>query len=111
MLRLVAAPNGKNLNCCLDDAPLRLSPDARSAISPIGVHHIPLAVSAREHGWHRPKGSYIRHQNDPPFRRMGDFGNMRLLETSVVIRTDRKLRNIRSYDVRRGVDPFAAKPR
>jgi hypothetical protein len=28
---------------------------------------------------------------------MGDFGKLRLLETSVVIRTDRKLRNIRSY--------------
>ena len=110
MLRLVAAPNGKNLNCCLDDAPLRLSPDARSAIRLISVHDIPLAVSARsEHGWHRPKGFDIRHQNDPAW--MGDFGNMRLLETSVVIRTDRKLRKIRSYGVRRGVDPFAAKPR
>jgi hypothetical protein len=84
MLRLVAAPNGKNLNCCLDDAPLRLPPDARSAIRLISVHDIPLAVSARsEHGWHRPKSFYIRHQNDPPFSRMSDFGNMRLLETLV----------------------------
>ncbi len=66
MLRLVAAPNGKNLNCCLDDAPLRLPPDARSAIRLISVDDIPLAVSARrEHGWHRPNGFYIRHQNDP----------------------------------------------
>jgi hypothetical protein len=57
---------------------------ARSAIRLISVHDIPLAVSARsEHGWHRPKGFYIRHQNDPPFSRMSDFGNMRLLETSV----------------------------
>jgi hypothetical protein len=38
-----------------------------------------------------------RYQNDPPFNRMGDFDNMRLLETSAVIRTDRKLRNVRSY--------------
>jgi hypothetical protein len=28
---------------------------------------------------------------------MGDFGKLRLLETSAVIQTDRKLRNIRSY--------------
>jgi hypothetical protein len=98
MLRLVAAPNGKNLNCCLDDPPLRLPPDARSAIRLISVHDIPLAMSARrEHGWHRPKGFYIRHQNDPPSSRMGDFGKLPLLETSAVIQTNRKLRNIRSY--------------
>jgi hypothetical protein len=35
--------------------------------------------------------------SDVPSSRMGDFGKLRLLETSVVIRTDRKLRNIRSY--------------
>jgi hypothetical protein len=83
MLRLIATPNGKNLNCCLDDAPLRLPPDASSAIRLISVHDITLAVSAhREHGWHRPKGFYIRHQNDLPFSRMDDFGKLRLLETS-----------------------------
>ena len=49
MLRLVAAPNGKNLNCCLDDAPLRLPPDARSTIKLISVHDISLAAPSRFH--------------------------------------------------------------
>jgi hypothetical protein len=65
------------------------------------VHDIPLAVCStarRAHGWHRAKGFYIKCQNDPPFSRMSDFSNMRLLETSAVDTDRSKIEErIRNY--------------